>query len=163
MAGRTFSTPNRLRLVRIGCASNFTTILNGFYGPINSYVYGLRWTRDYLYASFRNYQIIKYDAVNFAVEGTITHNFYVRSIYEYGKDHLIGLCYGNTASGNVHTIVTLYSTLNPSTFVPEFVHRMEYRIIPSNSYVYGYIWDGGNQFANIDYSVRMVALPIYSN
>ena len=122
----------------------------------------MRWTDDFVYVSFGNKQIIKYNAVNFLVWGNITQNFYTTSLYEYGKDHLIGLGYYYESSPDYtyHYVASLLSTFNCS-----FQHKMDYHIVPSNnnSYIYGYNWEGNNLYVNIDYSLRMVTFPIYSS
>lgn len=81
----------------------------------------VRWTKDYVYASFSNMQLSRYNAIDYADEGVIYENFRMNSMQEYGKNHLIGLgSYGDSEA----VVAALYSTSRS-----DFSHRMDYRIV----------------------------------
>ena len=120
-----------------------------------------RWSNGFAYVSFDNNQIIKYDAKNFLEVGSVLTNQKISSLFVYGQEHLIGLGY-------------LYQSVPPIRYEThailihssdcELYRKLEYRIVPAddNILVEGIVSEMGVQLLNIDYTKRMVLIPVRS-
>ena len=160
VAAESYTNPQSLRFYRFGCAP-FRHILDGYYGVLNVPVYAILWSNEYAYASFGNKHMIKYDAKDFTVANYIRQKHYIYSLYEYGQRHIIGLGenYQDTFPRQYEVDVVLFEKAGCG-----FQQKMEYRIVPSSpeKNVYGYTWESGHLYVNIDYANRMVVIPVFS-